>query len=199
MQQQTITCPVEIVVVNDGSSQPEYYQQWSGVKMIHLPRNTREEFGYPCAGYVRNVGIRASDGLWIAFMDDDDVWEPTKLKKQMNTGHQLVCCEGYILGTDKKKKFHQEVHGAYDFKSMPEHITGEHLRKRNIILTSSVLVSRSIINLTNGFQTDRPMGAKDGSGVYLDWEFWKELSQYGHFFFVKEPLVGYCALANQQY
>jgi GT2 family glycosyltransferase len=48
---------IEIIVVNDNSSQPDYYtQKLEGVTMIHLDQNSRVKKGYPCAGYVRNQG-----------------------------------------------------------------------------------------------------------------------------------------------
>lgn len=197
---QTTKTPVEIVVVNDGSTQPEYYKKWDGVKMIHLPKNTRDELGYPCAGFVRNVGIRASAGHWLAFLDDDDYWEPEKLQKQLDVGKPVVCCEGYLLGIENKTPFHSGVHNNYGLASMPAMVTSEVLESRNIILTSSVFVKREYgIYLTNGFKTDRPMGAKDGSGIFLDWEFWKEIAKITPFHFIPEPLVGYCSLDNQQY
>ena len=32
---------------------------------------------------ARNIGVRESDGSWIAFLDDDDEWLPEKIEKQM--------------------------------------------------------------------------------------------------------------------
>jgi glycosyltransferase involved in cell wall biosynthesis len=33
---------------------------------------------------ARNIGISKAKGEFIAFLDDDDTWEPTKIKKQVN-------------------------------------------------------------------------------------------------------------------
>jgi glycosyltransferase involved in cell wall biosynthesis len=35
------------------------------------------------AGPTRDAGVGASRGRWIAFLDDDDEWDPTKLEKQV--------------------------------------------------------------------------------------------------------------------
>lgn len=36
------------------------------------------------AGAARNTGIRAAGGTFVAFLDDDDVWEPAKLQRQLD-------------------------------------------------------------------------------------------------------------------
>lgn len=38
---------------------------------------------------ARNIGVRASRGQWIAFLDDDDEWLPKKLEKQMAAAREL--------------------------------------------------------------------------------------------------------------
>ena len=68
---------IEIIVVNDKSIQKEYYDyDWesNNIKIIHLEKNSKEIFGYACAGFVRNKGIELSSGKYIAFCDDDDIW-----------------------------------------------------------------------------------------------------------------------------
>lgn len=36
------------------------------------------------AAVSRNTALRESKGRWIAFLDSDDLWEPTKLERQIN-------------------------------------------------------------------------------------------------------------------
>lgn len=72
---------IEIIVINDKSTQKEYYNyDWNAnnITIINLDENSKKKFGYACAGYVRNKGIERSIGKYIAFCDDDDIWFPKK-------------------------------------------------------------------------------------------------------------------------
>ncbi|MGO9241038.1 MAG: glycosyltransferase family 2 protein [Bryobacteraceae bacterium] len=70
--------PLEIIIVNDGSreSSRRCLDRYADVcTIVDLPVNV----GLPAA---RNEGIRRARGLFIAFLDDDDLWLPEKLEVQ---------------------------------------------------------------------------------------------------------------------
>ncbi|MFA6142101.1 MAG: glycosyltransferase [Candidatus Omnitrophota bacterium] len=88
----------EIIVVDDGSTDGAYEEIWKlyGEK-IRLFR--QENQGIAAA---RNKAILEARGEFIAFLDHDDIWLPTKLEKQMrmfeaNPGVGLVYSNSVIL------------------------------------------------------------------------------------------------------
>ena len=68
---------IEIIVVNDGSTQKEYYEpkNFQNVQIINIDRKNTINWGGSRPA-VRNFGIDSSNGEFIAFLDDDDYWFP---------------------------------------------------------------------------------------------------------------------------
>ena len=94
----------ELIVVDDGSAEDLSYigEKYSAVKMIRQSNQG--------ASVARNAGILASSGRLIAFLDSDDLWEPTKLEHQItlmnanpnaglcHTSFQIINAQGAVTG-----------------------------------------------------------------------------------------------------
>ncbi|MGI5846398.1 MAG: glycosyltransferase family 2 protein, partial [Alphaproteobacteria bacterium] len=68
----------EIIVINDGS--PENDKEFLDKYSEKINYFKTENKG---PGHARNFGIKKAVGEYIAFLDSDDIWLPTKLEKQV--------------------------------------------------------------------------------------------------------------------
>lgn len=72
---QTITDHT-VIVVDDGAGLPDLPDD-PRLTAVSLSRNTA------VAGVVRNVGIRLTRSRYVAFLDDDNLWEPDHLEQAL--------------------------------------------------------------------------------------------------------------------
>ena len=175
---------IEIIVINDCSTQDEYYNyNWEeqNINIIHLNENTKKKFGYACAGYVRNKGIENSKGKYIAFCDDDDIWFPKKIELQINgminSDCKMSSTDGLIgngiYNPDiKYKKYNAEnyykcLQNIYKSRTsnllengFPDIWNLEFIKIHNCIICSSVIIEKSILDIINNMQLV-PNGQED--------------------------------------
>lgn len=71
--------PIEVIVVDDGSHEPIEPRLSAWADRIRVCRTPNR--GVAAA---RNFGIRQSKGEYIALLDQDDVWRPEKLQRQID-------------------------------------------------------------------------------------------------------------------
>lgn len=169
----------EVIVVNDGSS--DETEQWvSQIEDSRVKLISQKNQGLAGA---RNTGISHAKGEYIAFLDADDLWEPTKLEKQLRVLEEnpevglVYTWVAYINETG-------EPTGRV-FKNQAEGYVWGKLIEHNIVESGSVAMVRSSCFETCGL-FDRNLGS------YIeDWDMWLRLATDYPFKVVKEPLVYY--------
>lgn len=70
------------------------------------------------AAVSRNVALKEAKGRWIAFLDSDDLWEPTKLEKQIMFMEE----NGYSFSCHEYKEIDEKGHELGVYVSSKEHV-----------------------------------------------------------------------------
>ena len=196
---------IEIIVVNDKSTQPEYYSYDFGtdVKLINLKSNSREVYGYACAAHVRNEGIKAANGKWVAFCDDDDVWLPKKLELQIaalkESGCKMSCTDGYIGEGTYNPKHSYKLYNAEFYlpklreifqkrgsellaRGFPKIWNSELLEIHNCVITSSVVIAKEVLDTIGNFKM---------LNRAEDYDCWKRATKHTDIVYVEKPCFYY--------
>jgi glycosyltransferase involved in cell wall biosynthesis len=171
----------EIIAIDDGSKDEtrEWLAKQPDVRCVFNEQNlgTYETL---------NVGLRIARGEFIAVLNDDDVWLPNKLARQVELldGHPgvgLVHTGGHFIDGDGKQTEGNPLGFAF-----PRFETGDILLGlvyENKIIASAALARRACFDEGGGFNREY-----FGSG---DWEMWFRIAERWHVGFVDEPLTLY--------
>lgn len=174
--QQTFT-DFEVLIVNDGSS--DHILKWAcGIVEPRVKLISQENQGVSAA---RNTGITHTQGEYIAFLDADDLWESTKLEKQvryLEENPAIGLVHTWIILIDEQGKSLGRV-----ISSHAEGNAWKQVVEHNPIQTSTVLVRRCCLETVGVF--DQNVRSAE------DWELWVRIASRYLLAVVKEPLVFY--------
>lgn len=87
---------------------------------------------------TRNKGISLASGDWIAFLDSDDIWEKTKIEKQMKYA-EITRAEFIFTGVAYINENGEAYNGSFE---VPMQVSYKQLLRQNVITCSSVLVKK---------------------------------------------------------
>jgi glycosyltransferase involved in cell wall biosynthesis len=154
---------LEVVVVDDASTD-ETPTRLAALRDPRI-RIVRNETPRGPAG-ARNAGIEAARGGWIAFLDDDDLWAPSKLTSQLGAAasRQASFVYGGAVVLDERRAVVHEL----DLPGV-ESLPVELLRRNVMPAGSSNVVARADVV--------RRLGGFDERLSHLaDWDFWIRLA-----------------------
>ncbi len=157
---------LELIVVDDNEKDDIYQrksekivQSYKGIKYIQNGHNMG-------AQYSRNIGILNSLGEYLAFLDDDDEWDPLKLEKQLEKFTEecvgLVYCNGYTSVDGKKSEYRY-------WTTQIDPSFSDMLGDDFVGSTSQVLIKKKCFAHVGIFDNDMP--------ARQDYEMWIRISQ----------------------
>jgi glycosyltransferase involved in cell wall biosynthesis len=169
---------LEIVVVDDGSTD-RTRQLLADCRDPRLRVVRHDKPGR--VSRARNSGLSVAKGSWVAFCDDDDVWAPDKLVRQVTEtqGQRRLWAYCGVANIDE----------GLNVVSLPKTPTPEevvrNLPRRNAIPGggSNVIARRDLLHRVGPFRTELRNTE--------DWEMWLRLSQQDAPASVTARLVGY--------
>jgi hypothetical protein len=169
----------EVVIVDDGSNPPV-------PPTIASPRSQRVRLLRHDAPHgdaaARNAGLRAARGRWVAFLDDDDLWAPLKLRKQLMAIDQAP---GAVYAYCGALEVDAQLRVIRDLRPPEPSRLSALLVRRNVIPAgaSNVIVRTSVLEHMGGFD--------ENFRNLADWDLWLRLLQAGPAACCAERLVAY--------
>lgn len=168
----------ELLVTDDGSTDATPAAVRPFLRDSRVRYHRADRLGQPRA---KNLGVRLSRGKFVAFLDADDAWHPTKLAKQLplfadpDTG--VVFCRRSLI---------DEAGNPLPPKPQPTPPRGRVLADifaRNFVCFSSAVVRRAVFDHVGGFDPEWDLA--------IDYDLWLRVAAHHGFDFVDEELVLY--------
>jgi len=180
---QTIA-PSTVLLLFDG----ETARLKSGIDSHHFPTGTAlvvvplPRVGRP--GPIRNVGLALAATPLVAFLDDDDWWDPHKIESQLPYFE-----DRNVVAVGSNALVHGGRGGAY-FDIVKPQVTFNDLLLGNGLITSSMICRTDAMRLIGGFPDS------DGLRGIEDYAAWLRLAALGNISIDDRLLTHYSAPSN---
>ena len=171
---------VELLVVDDHSPTPASETleriETDTLRSVECIRHDENRGG----SAARTTGIEGASGAWVAFLDDDDEWKPTKLEKQVE---RITSASGdvVLVYTGIRQVGEDGSTNAVKTPTVEGDVLEQLLRGNFIGSYSAAMVNSEAIERV-GMPDERFLS-------WQDWEWYLRLAQEGAFLSVPDPLV----------
>lgn len=174
--------PLELIIGDDGSEDHtldvirSFLSDYDGeivVKILELDHS-----GYP--GAVRNACTDKADGVYLAFLDSDDLWRPEKLMKQYESLHRdNPDCK--ISHTREEWNRVGRIISQAGMDHRREGFIFQDALKKCIIGPSTVMIQSRLYRDSSGFRGDLEIAE--------DYEFWLRLTAVHEIGYLDEAMT----------
>lgn len=163
----------ELIVVNDGSTDDtrNILAAYDGITILEQPNHG--------VSTARNNGVAHSNGIFIAFLDSDDLWLPQKLTVQVDYFHQNP--EASICQTQEtwvrngrrvnSGKRHQKQSGMFFERSL----------ELCLVSPSAVMMKKTFFEQMGGFD--------EGLPACEDYDLWLRINAKYPIYLIDQPLI----------
>ena len=165
----------EVIVVDDGSTDGSVEALRRFGSRIEL---ITQKNGGACS--ARNRGLAECRGEFVAFLDCDDLWEPNKLSRCVETllerpGSVMAHSFAYLVNAAGR------VIGPPHFKPHPQGRIFAELARTNHVVNSTPVSRTYAVREVGGWD--------EAIFTTADWELWLRLSRLGEVAFIPEVLA----------
>lgn len=168
---------IEIIIVNDGSNDEtvniKSFIPDERIKLFNLVKQNN-------LAVLRNYGIQQSEGEFIAFCDDDDLWVENKLEIQIPLlqSYDFVCSNAKLI--DINNRIVTEKYINFQNSQILDTKT---LLLDNVVMPSSVVFHKKIL------KDNKPFDEFNYINLCEDYNLWIKLSSYSSMYFLNEELI----------
>lgn len=173
---------LEVIVVDDGSIDGTSNVITSFGKQVRYECITNS--GRPAV--PRNVGARLATGEYLAFLDADDIWLPSKIQVQLAQFKKDPKLALISSNARRIDEFGKELGGLVVVDDLlPSTVDIVSLIKLNFMCTSATMVKADIFREQGGFNEDIELRAVE------DYELWMRIAATSKIAYQHDALVLY--------